>query len=60
MYQTIQVSSRVFVQGEFIETLADGDVLIRDGRTVYRGRPVERRATQPSPQAVVSETASSF
>ena len=43
MYQTIQVSSCVSVQGEFVEVLADGQVVIRVGATEYRGRPVPRR-----------------
>ncbi len=43
MYQTIQVSSCVSVQGEFVENLADGQVLIRVGDTEYRGRPIPQR-----------------
>ena len=45
MYQTIQVSSCVSVQGELVERLPDGDVLIRDGGQLYRGRPI---AAQPA------------
>lgn len=44
MYQTIQLSSCVSVQGEFVERLCDGQVLIRDGKTMYRGRPIQRGA----------------
>ena len=40
MYQTIQLSSRVSVQGEIVETLGNGDVVIRNGATLYRGRPL--------------------
>ena len=40
MYQTIQVSSCVSAQGELVEHLPNGDVVIRDGGTVYRGRPI--------------------
>lgn len=40
MYQTIRVASCVSVQGEFVEDLADGQVLVRVGETEYRGRPV--------------------
>jgi len=40
MYQTIQVSSRVSVQGEIVERLPDGRVVIRDGLTLYLGLPV--------------------
>ena len=43
MYQTIQVSSCVSVQGEFVEALADGQVLIRVGEAEYRGRPIPQR-----------------
>jgi len=42
MYQTIQVSSCVSVQGEFVEVLADGQVVIRVGEKEYRGRPIPR------------------
>lgn len=40
MYQTIQLSSCVSVQGNLIERLPNGDVLIRAGGQVYRGRPI--------------------
>jgi hypothetical protein len=40
MYQTIQVSSCVSVQGDFVDLLPNGDMLIRDGGNVYRGRPI--------------------
>ena len=40
MYQTIQVSSRVSVQGEIVERLPNGQVVVRDGLNVYRGQPV--------------------
>lgn len=40
MYQTIQVSSRVSVQGEIVEKLPDGRVVIRDGLNLYRGLPI--------------------
>ncbi len=42
MYQTIRVSSCVSIQGEFVESLANGDVLVRDGGKVYRGQPIRR------------------
>jgi hypothetical protein len=44
MYQTIQVSSRVSVQGDFVEWLPNGDALVRDGLHLYRGRPIPRLA----------------
>lgn len=40
MYQTIQLSSRVSVQGEIVERLPDGRVVVRDGLNVYRGQPI--------------------
>lgn len=46
MYQTIQLSSCITVQGEFVEHLHDGRIAIRDGKTVYHGHPIQRR--QPS------------
>lgn len=42
LYQTIRVSSCVSIQGEFVESLANGDVLVRDGRKLYRGQPIRR------------------
>lgn len=40
MYQTIQLSSRVSVQGEIVERLPDGQVVVRDGLNTYRGLPI--------------------
>lgn len=48
MYHTIQVSSCVSVQGEFVAALADGRIVVRDGATEYRGRPIVKRASAPS------------
>lgn len=42
MFQTIQISSCVSVQGEFVEALSNGEVVIRDGKSTYRGRPISR------------------
>ncbi len=39
-FQTIRVSSCLSIQGEFVETLASGEVVIRDGRSMYRGQPI--------------------
>ena len=59
MFQTIQVSSRVSAQGILVEVLPNGEAVIRDGDTIYRGRPIapaatrdERRALRPSPVAI--------
>lgn len=40
MYQTIQVSSCVSVQGDLVESLPNGEAVIRDGNQLYRGRPI--------------------
>ena len=45
MYCTIQLSSCISVQGEIVEVLSDGTMLVRDGKTLYRGRPVVPRET---------------
>lgn len=41
MLRTIRLSSCISVQGEMVEVLQDGTILVRDGKTLYRGRPVE-------------------
>ena len=43
MYQTIQVSSCVSVQGDLVEALPNGEAIIRDGGQIYRGRPIAPR-----------------
>ncbi len=48
MLRTIQVSSCISVQGEIVEVMTDGTVLIRDGNTLYRGRPIELRPEAPA------------
>jgi hypothetical protein len=45
MYRTIQVSSCVSVQGDLVESLPNGEAIIRDGGNVYRGRPVAALAS---------------
>ena len=40
-YRTVQLSSCVSAQGELVQVLGNGEILIRDGQTIYRGRPVE-------------------
>ena len=39
-FQTIQVSSCLSIQGECVEALASGEVVVRDGRSIYRGQPI--------------------
>jgi hypothetical protein len=40
MFQTIKVSSCVSAQGDLVEQLPNGEVVIRDGGHTYRGRPI--------------------
>ncbi len=56
MYRTIQLSSCVLVQGEFVEVLADGQIVVRDGMTMYRGQPIAKRPIQFMPD-VLAQTA---
>jgi len=52
MMQTIVTSSHISVQGELVERLANGMVIIRVGTNEYLGRPVaEGQKTVPSPRA---------
>lgn len=48
MYQTIQMSSCVSVYGEFVEALQNGEIVVRDGNTVYRGRPIGKPVAKPA------------
>ena len=57
MYQTIQVSSCVSVQGEFVEMLSDGRMVIRAGSALYRGRPVARRVAAEAVSSPVNGAA---
>ena len=50
MFQTIQVSSCVSAQGDLVEQLPNGDVVIRDGVNVYRGRPIAPISRDRVPQ----------
>lgn len=45
MFRTIQLSSRVSVQGRFVEELENGEVVINDGVRTWRGRPIESART---------------
>ena len=56
MYQTVQVSSCVSVQGFLVEHLPNGDAIVSDGLKTYRGRPIApiagaRSPPRPSPGA---------
>jgi hypothetical protein len=54
MYQTVQVSSCVSVQGFLVEHLPNGEAIVSDGLKIYRGRPIaplgqQRRAGRHAP-----------
>lgn len=42
MYHTIQLSSCVYVQGEYVSSLANGEIVISDGHRKWRGLPINR------------------
>ena len=44
MLRTITVGSCVSIQGQVVETLADGRVVIRVGDQTYTGRPITAAA----------------
>jgi hypothetical protein len=54
MYQTVQVSSCVSVQGFLVEHLPNGDAIVSDGLKTYRGRPITPVAAARNPLRVVS------
>jgi hypothetical protein len=53
MLQTVRLSSCVSAQGEIVEVLRNGDVVVRDGGTLWRGRPIEP-AGDPKRPAVLT------
>ena len=40
MIRTILLSSRISVQGYFVQALADGRIAVRVGKQLYYGTPV--------------------
>lgn len=40
MLTTIALGTRIWVQGELVARLPSGEILVRDGKRVYRGRPL--------------------
>jgi hypothetical protein len=55
MLTTILLGTCISVQGELVAHLSNGDVLVRDGAKVYRGRPVRPRdGTAPQPAGVAA------
>ena len=51
MYQTIQLSSCVSVQGDLVEALPNGEAVIREGAQLYRGRPIAPFVARPAEKA---------
>lgn len=41
MLRTIQIGSCIFIQGEYVRTLADGRVAVRLDGHIHIGHPVE-------------------
>jgi len=52
MFRTVQLSSCISAQGELVEVRRNGDILVRDGATLYRGRPVTLPSGRPAQPAV--------
>ncbi len=44
MLRTITVGTHISVQGMFARNLPNGRIAVRDGNTVYEGRPVTQAA----------------
>ncbi len=53
MYQTVQVSSCVSVQGFLVEHLPNGEAIVSDGLKTYRGRPIAPLPDVRNPLRVV-------
>jgi hypothetical protein len=56
MYQTVQVSSCVSVQGFLVEHLPNGDAIVSDGLKTYRGRPIAPVAVARDPLRVIARS----
>lgn len=50
MLTTIALGTRISVQGELVAQLPSGEILVRDGKRVYRGRPLQSHP-EPAPAA---------
>jgi hypothetical protein len=40
MMRTITIGSCVSIQGMFVRALADGTIIVRVGKSLFRGQPV--------------------
>jgi hypothetical protein len=56
MYQTVQVSSCVSVQGFLVEHLPNGEAIVSDGLKTYRGRPIAPLTGVRNPLRAVPST----
>jgi len=55
MYQTIQLSTCVSVQGLLVEALPNGEAIVREGTQTYRGRPIAPLTAETRPAAKRAE-----
>lgn len=44
MLRTITVGTTISIQGMFVRANPNGTIAVRDGGTVYTGRPVDKKA----------------
>ena len=57
MLTTISLGTRISVQGELVAQLPTGEILVRDGAKVYRGRPLVGRPDHAQSAPVAQATA---
>ena len=44
MLRTITIGTSISIQGMFVRTRPNGKIVVRDGKTVYTGKPVSTAA----------------
>lgn len=44
MLRTITIGTSISIQGMFVQSYPDGKIAVRDGKTVYKGKPVTKAA----------------
>ena len=44
MLRTITLGTSVTIQGMFVRDYPDGEIAVRDGNTIYTGKPVKTAA----------------
>jgi hypothetical protein len=55
MLTTISLGTCISVQGELVAQLPTGEILVRDGAKVYRGRPLVGRRDHDVPAAAAAQ-----